>query len=97
MTITMTDRLDLADKPTAREPGQDAAALSTMTQLISMTLLMDKLSDQARQQVAARPTVTAHLGHAREHLVLARRSLDHARGTLAYNTAHQSAARPPAS
>lgn len=69
----------------------DVEALATMARLISMARLIDELSEQARRQLAARPTVTAHLGHAREHLDLLHRSLHHAEATLAYNAATQPA------
>ena len=61
------------------------AALRTLTDLVSLTGLIGELSERARRQLAARPTVTCHLGRAREHVAMLQRNLSHAEAVLAYN------------
>lgn len=67
----------------------DASALRTLADLLSLADLASELSEQALRQLAARPTITAHLGQAREHLTDLRRTLGKAEAMLAFNTGHQ--------
>jgi hypothetical protein len=59
--------------------------------LLSLADLARELSEQAHRQLAARPTVTALLGQAREHLTELRRTLGKAEAVLAFNSGHQGA------
>ncbi len=71
------------------ESGQgvaDAEAMSTLAELVSLTAVIADLSEQVRTHLAARPTVTAHLGQARSHLDQLRRALTHAQGTLEFDS-----------
>lgn len=67
----------------------DVSALRTLANLLSLADLVGELSEQAHRELAARPTVTAHLGQAREHLVELRRTLEKAESMLAFNTGHR--------
>jgi hypothetical protein len=61
--------------------------MATLAELVSLTIWMNEISERAHQRLAARPTVTGHLGQARRHLTQPRRTVAHAEGMLAYNVA----------
>ncbi|HTK63709.1 MAG TPA: hypothetical protein VL595_15085 [Pseudonocardia sp.] len=65
-------------------------ALWELADLVFLTTILDQLSERAEHQLAARPTVTAHIGQARSQMVQLRRSLTHATEMLAFNTARHS-------
>lgn len=71
--------------------GDDASALRTLADLLSLADLADELSEQAHRHLAARPTVSAHLGRAREHLTELRSTLGKAEAMLAFNSGRQGA------
>jgi hypothetical protein len=73
-----------------RGPAGDAAALSGLADLASLTMLIEELNTRARTQLAPRLTVTSHLVQAEAHLAGLRRTLTHATEMLAYNTAQRS-------
>jgi hypothetical protein len=66
--------------------GEDASALRALADLLSLADLATELSEQAYHHLAARPTVGAHLGRAREHLIELRRTLGKAEAMLAFNS-----------
>ena len=68
-------------------------ALWDLADLVFLTTILDQLSARAEHQLAARPTVTAHLGQARAQMTQLRRSLTHATEMLAFNTARHSPLR----
>jgi hypothetical protein len=78
--------LDSVEQPDQGQPD----ALLDLADLVFLTTLVDQLSERAQRQLAARPTVTAHLGQARDQVAQLRRSLTHATETLAFNTAQRS-------
>jgi hypothetical protein len=63
----------------------DTEALATLTELIALTARMNEMSVRVHTQLAARPTVNAHLDQARTQLAQLRRAFAHAEGVLAYN------------
>jgi hypothetical protein len=73
--------------------GGEVGVLTDLADLVSLTLLIEELSDRARTQLAPRLTVTSHLAQAQEHLAGLRRTLTHATEMLAYNTAQRSPLR----
>jgi hypothetical protein len=91
MTETMTWRAPIAaTSDLAVDPYRaDATALRTLADLLSLADLANELSEQAFRQLAARPTVTAHLGHAREHLTELRRTLGKVEAMLAFNSGYR--------
>jgi hypothetical protein len=86
------ERIIAAVNGCAKWPGPtgEAAALTGLADLVSLTTLIDELNDRAREQLAPRLTVTSHLVQAHEHLVGLRRTLTHATEMLAYNAAQRS-------
>lgn len=69
--------------------GGDASTLRTLADLLSLADLASELSEQAYRHLAARPTVGAHLGRAREHLTELRSTLGKAEAMLAFNSGRQ--------
>jgi hypothetical protein len=90
MTATMWRNPIAATSHLAVDPTRpDASALRTPADLLSLAVLASELSELAHRQLAARPTITTHLGQAREHLTELRRTLGKAEAMLAFNTGHQ--------
>ena len=89
MTMTMPDDLQIETIACATPDRGDHDPMRALADLVSLAGLVDELSERAHHQLAAWPTVTAHLGMAREHLAMLHRSLHHAEATLAFNSGHR--------
>ena len=90
MTDTMSRTpIAVTPGPTPDGSGEDASALRTLADLLSLADLASELSEQAHRNLAARPTVNAHLGRAREHLTELRSTLGKAEAMLAFNSGRQ--------
>jgi len=73
-----------------RSGSDEPDALWELADLVFLTTILDQLSARAEHQLAARPTVTAHIGQARSQVAALRRSLTHAIEMLAFNTSRHS-------
>ncbi|NMH97565.1 hypothetical protein [Pseudonocardia acidicola] len=93
MTETMRDRLIQALDSADRPAPEAAEVLTDLADLVFLTTLLDQLSERANRRLAAWPTVTAHIGHARDHVASVHRTLTHAAEILAFNTAQASPLR----
>jgi len=69
------------------EAGSDSDALAALSELSSIAGLVGEIAAQYRWETAEWATVGAHLDQAREYTAALTRCLDHARGTLAFNSA----------
>jgi hypothetical protein len=85
-TDTERDQILRVFRPTGALSMGDVAARDTLSDLVSLAGLVDELSERAFRQLAARPTATAHIGQAREHVALLSRKLRHAEAMLAFNS-----------
>jgi hypothetical protein len=81
----MITAAEMMSRSSARGVAPDADALAVLAELVSLSSRIEELSSCALRQLASRPTVTAHLGQARGHLIELHRCLAHAKGTMAYN------------
>ena len=85
MTITISPTPGMTTGPGVDPAMSDMHGLQTLADLMSLAEAIADLSGRARQQLAGRPTVTAHIGQAEEYLTQLHRALNHAQGTLRYN------------
>lgn len=85
--------LDALGAYTAHTPEtySDSELLLTLSDLAEISKLIGALADQSRQELAAWATVAPHLVQAQEHARSLARSLNHACGTLAFNSTVQAA------
>jgi hypothetical protein len=67
--------------------SSDSEALSALSELSSIVGLVGQITAQYRWETAEWATVGAHLEQAQEYATGLTRCLDHARGTLAFNSA----------
>lgn len=74
------------------ETYSDGELLLTLSDLAEISKLVATLADQSRQELSTWATVAPHLVQAQEHARALARSLNHACGTLAFNSALQPAA-----
>jgi hypothetical protein len=88
MTDTERQLIHRAFHPTGAVPTGNVAAEDTLSDLLSLAGLVGELSERAYRQLAARPTVTAHLDQALEHVAVLSRNLRHAEALLAFNSGH---------
>jgi hypothetical protein len=72
----------------------DSELLLTLSDLAAVATLVGELADRSRRELASWATVSPHLALARDQALDLARSLNHACGTLAFNSAARADTAP---